>query len=151
MVAGEQKFLLFMKIICSFLGIVLLMAIFSCTSDNNESATPDTVIVPEEQLEQMNENINSLSILSKALHYNIAAKEISQTDNDVNIVFTNGDKIRFSLGSTNSSVPFIGIEKWKGSYCWTLTFGNTKSYLTDEKGNKIPADEHTVPRLKASD
>ena len=151
MVAGEQKFLLFMKIICSFLGIVLLMAIFSCTSDNNESATPDTVIVPEEQLEQMNENINSLSILSKALHYNIAAKEISQTDNDVNIVFTNGDKIRFSLGSTNSSVPFIGIEKWKRSYCWTLTFGNTKSYLTDEKGNKIPADEHTVPRLKASD
>lgn len=152
MVAGEQKFLLSMKIIHSFLGIALLMAIFSCTSDNNESAIhDDTVIVPEEHLEQMNENINSLSILSKTLHYNIAAKEVSQTDNDVKIVFTNGDEITLSLGTTNSTVPFIGIEKWKGSYCWTLTFGNTKSYLTDEKGDKILVDEHVVPRLKASD
>ena len=140
-----------MKIIHSFWGIALLMAIFSCTSDNNENVTQNAVIIPEEQLEQINENINNLSILSKALHYNIAAKEVSQTDDDVKIVFTNGDKITLSLGATNSSVPFIGIEKWKGTYCWTLTFGNTKSYLTDEKGNKILADEHIVPRLKATD
>lgn len=139
-----------MKIIHSFLLISLLIASFSCTSDN-EKVTQEAVIVPEKQLTQMNKGINCLNILSKALYNNIFAKDISQTDYDIKITFTNGEEITLPIGTTDNNIPFIGIEKWKETYCWTLTTGNIKSYLTDEKGNKIPADEHIVPLLKASD
>lgn len=102
-----------MKIIHSFLLISLLIASFSCTSDN-EKVTQEAVIVPEKQLTQMNKGINCLNILSKALYNNIFAKDISQTDYDIKITFTNGEEITLPIGTTDNNIPFIGIEKMEG-------------------------------------
>lgn len=123
---------------------LLLIGAIACKSDNDIVLD---VTLFKEQLNRINEDINSMSILANALDNNILVANITQEGDGCQISFADGKKITVKNGTSINEVPLVGIGKWKGGYCWTLTSGGVKTYLTDEKGNNNRANR-TIPNLK---
>lgn len=123
---------------------LLLIGAIACKSDNDIVLD---VTLFKEQLNRINEDLNSMSILANALDNNIFVANITQEGDGCQISFADGKKITVKNGTSINEVPLVGIGKWKGDYCWTLTSGGVKTYLTDEKGNNNRANG-IIPKLK---
>lgn len=107
----------------------------------------------ESQLKLINSEIKSLTSLMNSIENRRYITGISNTVDGYNIVFSDGTSATITDGKDGKDgkdAPILNVRLFNGRYYWTQTIDNETSWLTDEKGNMIPASgiDAATPLLK---
>lgn len=106
--------------------------------DDSDHEQEDRVAELEEHCKQMNTNISSLQKILEALQDDLSISEVEQISDGYIIHFSDGSTVTIKNGKDSGTTPVIGVrEDTDGCYYWTLD----GDWLTDEKGNKIKAED----------
>lgn len=140
--------------------MLLLIGVGACKYDDEAlwdklNSLEDRIESLEGQLSQMNSDISSISVLTNALQNKVTISKVEQTEDGYKITFSDGKVISLKNGldgEDGKNAPIISIDKEKGIYYWTQIIDGKKSWLTDEKGDKIPVtgESAVTPILKVS-
>ena len=97
----------------------------------------------EMQVKSINSSIESMSDILSKLQENVFVAKVETTGNGWRLTFTDGTSINIP-GGNGASV--VGVkEDSDGQYYWTLTGADgSSSWLTDDKGEKIPVSVKPV-------
>lgn len=94
----------------------------------------------ESTVSAMNTNISSLKSGLDALQAGKVIMSVTKTDNGYDLKMSDGSTISLSNGGAGADAPVIGVKQdTDGNYYWTKTVNGRTDWLTDDKGDKIPA------------
>lgn len=137
--------------------LLLIVVIAACKYNDGElwdkvNSLDNRLTSVEDQLSQMNSDISSISIVVNALQNNIYVTNISKIQNGYRINFSDGKSITIANGKNGTDAPIISIDEFEGKYYWVQIIGETKSWLIDKNGEKIPVtgDDGITPILKVN-
>lgn len=117
------------------------------------------VDVIENQMKTANSGISALYELLDAQKNELSIVRVEETSDGWLVVMSDGSRIPLYNGKDGADgkdgsngkdgvngrdgrdgqTPIIGVGEFEGSYYWTVTIGNTTTWLLDKNGNKIPA------------
>lgn len=94
----------------------------------------------ESTVSAMNSNISNLKSGLEALQAGKVIMNVTKTDNGYDLKMSDGSTISLTNGDAGADAPVIGVKQdTDGNYYWTQTLNGETDWLTDDKGNKIPA------------
>lgn len=142
-----------MKTKIFLLVALIVISVSACKNDDDKVKSPGEPLTSlEGKLNQMNADINAISVIVNALQNNVYISSVDQTENGYRITFADEKEITIKEGKSDKDNPAISINESEGFYYWVQIIDNVKSWLTDKTGNKIPATgtEAVIPILKVN-
>lgn len=137
-----------------WLWVLLVMTIVSCKYDDSElwdkvNSLDNRVTSLEEKLTQMNSDINTISVIVNALQNKVYVENLTELSNGYQLKFSDGKTITIENGK---DAPIISIDEYDGKYYWVQIVNDTKVWLTDKDGKKLPVtgEDAVTPILKIS-
>lgn len=139
-------------------------ALTACSYDDGDlwksvNDLDDRVTTLESQVKDLNTNYTSLSQLIKALEQKVTIESVAELPDNGGYVITLTDKTKLTLtngkdgakgeqgeaGKDGANAPVIGIalDTTDGVYYWTMTTGDTTTWLLDIQGKKMPVSGTT--------
>lgn len=108
----------------------------------------------ESTLTKLNSDLNTMSSMVNVLSNNLSITNVSPVEGGFRISFSNGSSYTIQNGKNgmDGQSPVIGVKEYGNRYYWTQTVNGASSWITDDKGNKIPASgaDGVTPLLKVS-
>ncbi len=137
--------------------MAMLVCVTACKYDDDAlwdkvNSLEDRVTSIENQLTQINSDINAISIIVNALQNNVSISSVEAVEDGYLITFTDGQSITIYNGKDGTDAPIISVDLYEGKYYWVQIIDGTKSWLTDDDGNMIPATgaDAVTPLLKVN-
>lgn len=91
----------------------------------------------ESQVEKLNSDLASINTIVNALNGGKTISQVVEITDGYTIFFSDGQSITISNGKDGVSAPTIGVDKYNGTYYWTITIDGKTSWLLDNDGNKL--------------
>ena len=129
------------------LMLVALTAITSsCKYDDDElwdtvNSLADRISALETLTKQMNSDIAAMQSVISALENKVYVSQVEKLTDGYIIHFTDGTSATIKNGVdglNGKDAPVIDVKQENGVYYWTITVDGETTWLTDEKGNKLP-------------
>lgn len=121
---------------------------------NKVNELDNRIKILEDKVNNLNNEISSLQDLYNALEKRLYITNVQNVANGSKITFSDGTTTTITNGKDgiNGSTPVVNAALYDGVYYWTQTIDNQTSWITDSKGNKIPATgtDAVTPLLKVS-
>ena len=129
-----------------FMLVVLTGIASSCKYDDEElwdyvTDLADRISTLETLTKQMNGDIAAMQSIISALENKVYISEVEKLTDGYILHFTDGTTATIKNGIdglNGKDAPIVGVKQEKGVYYWTITVDGETSWLTDEKGNKLP-------------
>ncbi len=151
------------KHVIAYALMLLMVSVTACKYDDGElwdkvNSLDQRLNNVETQLNKLNTDLSSISSLVSVLEGNILVSSVTEKDTKDGYVITFSDGKTATIsngqnGANGQDAPVMGIEKdTDGKYYWTQTVNGTKTWLTDDSGNKlrVAGEDAITPRLKVS-
>ena len=129
------------------LMLVALTAITSsCKYDDDElwdtvNSLAERISALETLTKQMNSDIAAMQSIISALEKNVYISEVEKLTDGYILHFTDGTTATIKNGTNGlngKDAPVINVKQENGVYYWTITVDGETTWLTDDKGNKLP-------------
>lgn len=135
-----------MKVKNLLLLALLLIVAVACKYDddalwNKVNSLDERVTSIEEKLTQMNSDINAMSVIVNALQNKVYVETVTETEKGYQIKFTDGKTVTIKNGENGQDgkdAPIISVDEFEGKYYWVQIIGETKTWLKDKNGDKLP-------------
>ena len=129
------------------LMLVALTAITSsCKYDDDElwdtvNSLAERISALETLTKQMNSHIAAMQSIISALENKVYVSEVEKLTDGYILHFTDGTTATIKNGTNGlngKDAPVIDVKQENGVYYWTITVDGETTWLTDDKGNKLP-------------
>ena len=129
------------------LMLVALTAITSsCKYDDDElwdtvNSLAERISALETLTKQMNSDIAAMQSVISALENKVYVSEVEKLTDGYILHFTDGTTATIKNGTNGlngKDAPVINVKQENGVYYWTITVDGETTWLTDDKGNKLP-------------
>ncbi len=132
------------KLLRFFASLILIFCFTACYNDTalwrDVNKLRERVTDLETTVNQLNWSIQTLKNLVSALESKVYVESVLPSEEGYTLVFSNGTvaKLRHGTQGQDGQTPIVAAALFNQVYCWTVTYGQTTSWLTDAQGNKLP-------------